>query len=211
MPFVDNCYLIKHAQGWMLWDTGLTDAHRRDAGGPEAGRSEGDALVPAEDAGKPARAARRQAGGHQVRRGVAHPSRPRRQRRDVPAVDAAGAEGRVRLAERRLRRRPLQARASGDQARRRQGRVRRRQRDDHLDAGPHAGPSVAAGQAAEDRRAAAVRRRGALQVELGQSRRAGRQHRPGADQDLDAEDGRHHGEGKGHALDQPRQGAARQR
>jgi N-acyl homoserine lactone hydrolase len=26
MPFVDNCYLIKHAQGWMLWDTGLTDA-----------------------------------------------------------------------------------------------------------------------------------------------------------------------------------------
>jgi N-acyl homoserine lactone hydrolase len=26
MPFVDNCYLLKHSQGWMLWDTGLTDA-----------------------------------------------------------------------------------------------------------------------------------------------------------------------------------------
>jgi N-acyl homoserine lactone hydrolase len=26
MPFVDNCYLLKHEQGWMLWDTGLTDA-----------------------------------------------------------------------------------------------------------------------------------------------------------------------------------------
>src|SRR5215210_3582626 len=26
MDFVDNCYLIKHSQGWMLWDTGLTDA-----------------------------------------------------------------------------------------------------------------------------------------------------------------------------------------
>ena len=26
MPFVDNCYLLKHAQGWMMWDTGLTDA-----------------------------------------------------------------------------------------------------------------------------------------------------------------------------------------
>jgi len=26
MPFVDNCYLLKHAQGWLLWDTGLTDA-----------------------------------------------------------------------------------------------------------------------------------------------------------------------------------------
>ena len=26
MDFVDNCYLIKHSQGWLLWDTGLTDA-----------------------------------------------------------------------------------------------------------------------------------------------------------------------------------------
>src|SRR5215218_9659283 len=25
MDFVDNCYLIKHAQGWFLWDTGLAD------------------------------------------------------------------------------------------------------------------------------------------------------------------------------------------
>jgi glyoxylase-like metal-dependent hydrolase (beta-lactamase superfamily II) len=26
MDFVDNCYLMHHNQGWMLWDTGLTDA-----------------------------------------------------------------------------------------------------------------------------------------------------------------------------------------
>ncbi len=26
MPFVDNCYLIKHAQGWMIWDTGVADS-----------------------------------------------------------------------------------------------------------------------------------------------------------------------------------------
>ena len=26
MDFVDNCYLIKHAQGWMIWDTGVPDA-----------------------------------------------------------------------------------------------------------------------------------------------------------------------------------------
>ena len=26
MDFVDSCYLIKHAQGWMLWDTGVMDA-----------------------------------------------------------------------------------------------------------------------------------------------------------------------------------------
>jgi N-acyl homoserine lactone hydrolase len=26
MDFVDNCYLIKHAQGWFMWDTGIPDA-----------------------------------------------------------------------------------------------------------------------------------------------------------------------------------------
>ena len=26
MAFVDNCYLIKHAQGWLLWDTGVPDS-----------------------------------------------------------------------------------------------------------------------------------------------------------------------------------------
>src|SRR5665811_2504177 len=26
MDFVDNCYLIKHSQGWLLWDTGIADA-----------------------------------------------------------------------------------------------------------------------------------------------------------------------------------------
>ncbi len=26
MPFVDNCYLVKHARGWLLWDTGVPDA-----------------------------------------------------------------------------------------------------------------------------------------------------------------------------------------
>ncbi len=26
MDFADNCYLIHHTQGWLLWDTGVTDA-----------------------------------------------------------------------------------------------------------------------------------------------------------------------------------------
>ena len=26
MDFVDNCYLIKHAKGWFLWDTGVAEA-----------------------------------------------------------------------------------------------------------------------------------------------------------------------------------------
>ena len=39
MPFVDNCYLIKHAQGWFLWDTGI----------PDAVASMPDGLVPPEE------------------------------------------------------------------------------------------------------------------------------------------------------------------
>ncbi len=41
MNFVDSCYLIKHAQGWFLWDTGVADAV---AAMP-------DGLAPAEDVG----------------------------------------------------------------------------------------------------------------------------------------------------------------
>src|SRR6478609_4947764 len=25
-PFADSCYLIRHARGWLLWDTGLNDS-----------------------------------------------------------------------------------------------------------------------------------------------------------------------------------------
>ena len=34
MDFVDNCYLIKHSQGWLLWDTGVTDAIAAGPMGP---------------------------------------------------------------------------------------------------------------------------------------------------------------------------------
>src|SRR3954470_1619888 len=27
MDFADNCYLVRHAQGWLLWDTGLSDVN----------------------------------------------------------------------------------------------------------------------------------------------------------------------------------------
>src|SRR5258708_16732013 len=26
MPMAENCYLMHHTQGWLLWDTGVTDA-----------------------------------------------------------------------------------------------------------------------------------------------------------------------------------------
>ena len=46
MDFVDNCYLIKHSQGWFLWDTGIPDAVAGMPNGPGAGRSEGRHLAP---------------------------------------------------------------------------------------------------------------------------------------------------------------------
>src|SRR5262245_62906212 len=33
MDFVDSCYLIKHGQGWLLWDPGVTDAIAAMPGG----------------------------------------------------------------------------------------------------------------------------------------------------------------------------------
>ena len=77
MDFVDNCYLIKHAQGWLLWDTGVTDAI---AAMPEVNVRpiQGNALAPTENSRCSARRARGQAVRHQVRRLVAYASRPRR-------------------------------------------------------------------------------------------------------------------------------------
>ena len=49
MDFVDNCYLIHHAQGWLLWDTGITDAV---AAMPD-GLAPPDSLAAAEDARLP--------------------------------------------------------------------------------------------------------------------------------------------------------------
>ena len=68
MDFVDNCYLIKHSQGWLLWDTGV----------PDAVASMPNGLAPAEDARGAAGADRRQARRHQGARHLAHPRRPRR-------------------------------------------------------------------------------------------------------------------------------------
>ena len=142
----DNCYLIRHGSDWLLWDTGYPDAiAEKPVTG--AGRH-GDAR---QDAGGAARRGRRQAGGHPLRRGLAPSRRSRRQRRHVPELDAPDAEGRVRLRLRARQEAAVQGRAADPQARGRPRRVRRRQRDHHLDAGPHARPPVTAGAPAQDR------------------------------------------------------------
>jgi len=73
MDFADSCYLIKHAHGWLLWDTGVTDAIRSHAGWSETIGSWRDPLEAAKDACLPTRSARGQARGYQIRCGVSHP------------------------------------------------------------------------------------------------------------------------------------------
>src|SRR5215467_11140430 len=50
MDFVDSCYLIKHGQDWLLWDTGVADALAAHARGAASSRSANDALAAAQDA-----------------------------------------------------------------------------------------------------------------------------------------------------------------
>ncbi len=134
MDFVDNCYLIKHAQGWFLWDTGIADAVAAMPNGqapadPRATTGGGRRRLRA------ARTTRRQALRHQGDGGLAYPSGPYRQCRDVPAghalvqkaeYDWPGANNEPRFKPEH----PV------DQARRRPRRVRRRQRD-HLSTPGH--------------------------------------------------------------------------
>ena len=55
MDFVDNCYLIKHAQGWMLWDTGVTDAIANMPDGQKPADPRATHWKRPQDAGEPAR------------------------------------------------------------------------------------------------------------------------------------------------------------
>ena len=92
MDFVDNCYLIKHAQGWLLWDTGLADAI---AAMPEGQRA-ADPRMTHWQRPKTLSSQLDQLGVKpseiKYRRGFTLPSRSYRQCDHVPAVDAAGAK-----------------------------------------------------------------------------------------------------------------------
>lgn len=50
MPMAENCYLMHHAQGWLLWDTGVTDAIAAMPNGQAPSDAAGDPLVSAKDA-----------------------------------------------------------------------------------------------------------------------------------------------------------------
>ena len=125
VPFTFSCYVIKHGDDYMVWDTGYLPGSNPNA--------------PKVTLGRAARAAQRQARAGEVRRHQPFPRRPYRPARHGAERDAAhrregmGRDHRAEADGGRQRRR-LQAldqrRRQGRAAGRRQGRVRRRQRDD---------------------------------------------------------------------------------
>ena len=96
IQLVFSCYLIKHGDDYMLWDTG--HPHERRRRGAEG------------EPGGPARAAERQARADQVRRHQPLSRRPHRPGRLVSAGDAADRQGRLGRARRARSRRPARTR-----------------------------------------------------------------------------------------------------
>ena len=113
VDFVDNCYLIKHAQGWFLWDTGVADAI---ASMPEGQRPADprDSSEAAEDPVVTTRAVcsnrpRSSSSRFHIRIPIISAMRP------ISAIDLPGAKGRIRLAGSAGA--SLQAGSAGEQAR----------------------------------------------------------------------------------------------
>ena len=87
LQFVYSCYLIKHGDDYMMWDTGhaMTDAH----------------VAPKVEPGRPAGAAQAQAGADQVCRHQPLSRRPHRPGGSFPQGDAADRQGRLGRADQR--------------------------------------------------------------------------------------------------------------
>ena len=95
----NSCYLIKHAKGWMLWETGYSESI--------VGKPDGYPtpvlhwyLACAEIAYAAARRSRPLAERHSICRLLARASRPRRQRQPVHAREPDHSGSRIRLLHR---------------------------------------------------------------------------------------------------------------
>ncbi len=95
MPFVDHCSLLTHAQGWLLWDTGVPDAIAAMPDGQKPADPKATHWYRPQTLARQLEALGVQARRHHVRRRVAHAWGPHRQCRAVPPGDAARAAGRV--------------------------------------------------------------------------------------------------------------------
>ena len=187
MDFVDNCYLIKHAQGWMLWDTGVTDAIAAMPDGQAPADPQSDALASAEDArGQLEQLGVKPADIKFIAVSHTHPDHIGNVEH-VPEGDAAGAEGRIRMAGRRTaapRFKPEHpvTKLEGDHDVFGDGSVTIISTPGHTP-----GHQSLLVKLPQDRRGAALGRRRALQGQLGQSPRAGEQYRQGKDGRFDAD------------------------
>ena len=208
MPFVDTCYLIKHTQGWFLWDTGVADAVAAMPNG----------LAPADPRAthwrKPVTLA-----SELERVGIkptdmkfmavshTHPDHIGNVEMFPQAMlfvqkaeyDWPGANNAPRFKPEH----PV-TKLEGDKDVFGDGSITIISTPGHTP-----GHQSLLVQAAQDGRARPLRRCRALQGQLGEPRRAGRQLQQGADARLDAEDRRHARQGARAAVDQSRQGAAR--
>ena len=181
LQFVYSCYLIKHGDDYMMWDTG--QATSAGAVAPKVGLV--DLL------------AQLKVTPEQVKYvGISHYHGDHiGQANCVAQGDVADRQGRLGRADQPPSHRPGRQSAAGlqlDQGRRQgrsraagQGCVRRRQRDHVVDAGAHAGPSQPAGQAGAEGRGDPQRRRRAFPRELRRRRRADLQLRPLANAGVD--------------------------
>jgi len=203
IEFSDNCYLIRHDRGVLLWDTGIPDAVAAMpdgmvvASGAITYRRVKTLAAQLEQIGvKPSdvtHVAVSHTHGDHVGNLALFPS---------STVLIQGAEYDWAMAG------PAKPTFVATQAIKKLAgdheRVRRREREDRLHPGPHAGPSIAPGAAAEDRRAPAIGRRGAPPGQLGAPARAVDEFQSRADAGLDEANRRAPGGTQGAALDQPR-------
>jgi N-acyl homoserine lactone hydrolase len=203
MDFVDNCYLIHHAQGWLLWDTGVTDAI---AAMPQ-GQAPADPRMthwrrPKTLASQLEALGVKPADIKYVAVSHTHPDHIGNVElfpQVMLLVQKAEYEWPSPLGVGRFKPEHPVKKLEGDHDVFGDGSITILATPGHQ----------SARQTAEDRRARALGRRRALPQQLGKSPRAVEQHRQGPDARLDAAHRRYLGEGESPALDQSRQGAAR--
>ena len=178
--FGNNCYLIRHAKGWMLWDSGFSDAVAAMPDGLVAAGGALRAKLPKTLVSQLAEVGVKPADISYIAFSHFHPDHSGNANLFTNATLVHPGDGirgdlrpdaaEVRLQSGDLREAP---REPGGQAEGRLRRVRRRLGDDPLDARAHAGAPVAAGPVAEDGRRDPLRRPDAFSGELGQPPRAG--------------------------------------
>ena len=205
IEFSDNCYLIKHTKGLLLWDTGIPDgvAAMPDGVVSASGlityrRVKTLAVQLAELGVKPADItylALSHTHGDHVGNVALFPSSSVLIQGAEYEWAMAGPNKPAFTATQKIEKRPR--------------RLRRRQRHDPLHAGPHARSPVAAGEAAEDRQPRALRRRRALPGQLGPQAGAVDEHQQGPDAGLAGAHRQGPRRAEGHAVDQSRQAAER--